>query len=210
VVWVGRELGRPKVFVGQPNKGDVKWNTMASLFSTLSVATYDTALLGQTGSVVDFSRNFICKTALDHQASHVCFIDTDMTFPPDTINRLLELKKPVVGVASRKKIFPKQYTIEVDEPAGARGITDAELPKEPFSKIGDYPILVGAGIMLIDLAISKVLAKPWFLFGTFWNDEDVGYTGEDIYFCRKVWNAGLEVWCDPSIEVGHIGDFEWN
>ena len=132
-----------------------------------------------------------------------------MTFAANMINRLLELKKPVVGVASRKKQIPKQYTIEVDEPAGARGIIDEELPKEPFCRIGDLPILVGTGIMLIDLAICKVIAKPWFLFGTFWNDEDVGYTGEDIYFCRKVWKAGLEVWCDPMIHVKHIGDYEY-
>src|SRR6185369_13955139 len=155
---------------------DVKWNTMASLFSTLSVATYQTALLGQNGTVVDFSRNVTCKMALEHDATHVCFVDTDMTFPADTINRLLALKQPVVGVASRKKKLPLQYTIEVDEPAGARGITDDELPKEPFCRIGDYPILVGTGIMLIDLQkVNGIVARPWFLFGTFWNDEDVGY-----------------------------------
>jgi GT2 family glycosyltransferase len=183
---------------------------MASLFSTLSVAKYETALLGQTGSVVDFSRNFICKMALEKSATHVCMIDTDMEFPPDTINRLLDLQKPVVGVASRKKIFPRQYTIEADEPAGARSINDEELPKDPFCRIGGYPILVGTGIMLIDLQkVNGIVAKPWFLFGTFWNDEEVGYTGEDIYFCRKVWKAGLEVWCDPTIEVKHIGDYEY-
>lgn len=183
---------------------------MASLFSTLSVAKYETALLSQVGSVVDFSRNFICKMALEKSATHVCFIDTDMTFPADTINRMLELQKPVVGVASRKKIFPRQYTIEADEPEKARPIKDEELPKEPFSKIGGYPILVGTGIMLIDLQkVNGVVAKPWFLFGTFWNDEEVGYTGEDIYFCRKVWKAGLEVWCEPRIKVGHIGDFTY-
>ena len=105
---------------------------MASLFSTLSVATYETALLGQTGSVVDFSRNFICKMALEKAATHVCMIDTDMEFPPDTINRLLELKKPVVGVASRKKKLPLQYTIEVDEPAGARREELARRVCKPF------------------------------------------------------------------------------
>jgi len=183
---------------------------MASLFSTLSVATYQTALLGQNGTVVDYGRNVICKMALEHEATHVCFIDTDMTFPADTINRLLELKKTVVGVASRKKKLPLQYTIEVDEPVGARGITDEELPKEPFSRIGGDPILVGTGVMLIDLQkVNGIVAKPWFLFGTFWNDEDVGYTGEDIYFCRKVWKAGLEVWCDPTIPIKHIGDYEY-
>jgi len=183
---------------------------MASLFSTLSVATYETALLGQTGPVLDFNRNFVCKMALEHEATHVCFIDTDMTFPADTINRLLELKKPVVGVASRKKKLPLQYTVEVDEPTGeSRPIADDELPKELFNRIGDYPILVGTGIMLIDLAINKIITKPWFKFETFWNDKDIGYTGEDIYFCRKVWKAGLEVWCDPTIPVKHIGPYEY-
>ena len=183
---------------------------MASLFSTLSVATYQTALLGQTGSVVDFSRNFVCSMAMKNDATHVCFVDTDMTFPADTINRLLELQKPVVGVASRKKKLPRQYTIEVDDLRGAWPIGDDELPAEPFSRINGYPILVGTGLMLIDLEKVKPVSKPWFKFDTFWNEgEEPGYTGEDIYFCRKVWKAGLEVWCDPTIKIGHIGDFEY-
>jgi len=183
---------------------------MASLFSTLALANYDTALLGQTGPVLDFNRNFVCKMALEHSATHVCFIDTDMVFPSDTINRLLEISKPVVGVASRKKKLPRQYTIEVDEATGARPIADSELPAAPFCRIGGSPILVGTGIMLIDLqTINTALAKPWFKFETFWNDKEVGYTGEDLYFCRKTWAAGLEVWCDPTINVKHIGDFEY-
>ena len=204
-------MAASKVLIGTPNRGDIKFDTHMSLLAALSIATYDLVALGQAGPVVDFNRNVICHWALGHEVTHICFMDTDMVFPSTTINQLLALAKPVVGVASRKKKLPRQYTIEVDEPNGPRNISDEELPAEPFSRINGHPILVGTGIMLIDLQQARErIPKPWFKFNTFWEEgKEPGYTGEDLYFCRKTWAAGLEVWCDPTIKIGHIGDFQY-
>ena len=201
---------KPKVLIGTPNKGDIKFETHMSLISVFLGATeYDVAHLGMASPAIDFNRNSICKWALENSVSHVCFVDTDMVFPSNTISQLLALEKPVVGVASRKKKFPRTYTIEIDEPTGTRHLKAEELPSQPFSTFNGHPIRVGTGVMLIDLEKVKGIPKPWFLMESYWNDEEIGYTGEDIYFCRKVWAAGLEVWCDPTINVGHIGDFTY-
>ena len=188
----------------------MKFDTHMSLVSVLLGQTdYDAAHLGMSSGAVDFGRNSICKWALENSITHLCFVDTDMEFPSNTVSRLLSLGKPVVGVASRKKMFPRTYTIEIDTPEGIRHIKHEEIPAEPFCKIDGYPIRVGTGVMMIDLEKVRHLSKPWFFMESFWNDEEIGYTGEDIYFCRKVWAAGLEVWCDPTIPVGHIGDCKY-
>jgi len=149
--------------------------------------------------------------ALQKDATHVCFIDTDMKFRSLMLHQLLAHDKPVVGVASRKKKYPKEYTIKVVEPAKPRRINDDELPSVPFNKIDGHPILVGTGIMLIDLRkVNPVLGRPWFKFNSYWDNEDnIGYEGEDDYFCRKVLDAGLDIWCDPTVYVKHIGDAEY-
>lgn len=204
-----------KVLIGIPNKGDVKFDTLASLLSVLSVADYDMVVMGYGGACVDHQRNVICYAALKQEASHVLFIDTDMEFRSLTANKLLALDKAVVGVASRRKKFPLEYTIQVIEDGKNRQAKNEEvftegMPAEPFCRIGGNPITVGAGIMLIDLEKIKGVPKPWFKMDTYWREgEEPGYTGEDIYFCRKVWAAGLEVWCDPTIPVGHIGDCKY-
>ena len=34
-------------------------------------------------------------------------------------------------------------------------------------------------------------------------------TGEDVFFFNDVRAAGFDVWLDPSIELGHVGEHEW-
>ena len=33
--------------------------------------------------------------------------------------------------------------------------------------------------------------------------------GEDGTFCDKVRKAGMDVWCDGNITVGHLGEYEF-
>lgn len=54
------------------------------------------------------------------------------------------------------------------------------------------------GFMLIKLDSLKKLERPYF------KAEDG--VGEDVFFCRKARKSGLSVFCDPTIEIGHIGE----
>jgi len=33
--------------------------------------------------------------------------------------------------------------------------------------------------------------------------------GEDVAFCQQAAEAGLEIWCDPTITLSHIGDYHY-
>jgi GT2 family glycosyltransferase len=56
--------------------------------------------------------------------------------------------------------------------------------------------VTGGGCMMIRNAIFDRIEDPWFApeyeFGT------------DIQICKKARDAGWEVWCDTSIEIGHL------
>jgi hypothetical protein len=45
------------------------------------------------------ARNHLADVAVNviDGASHILFLDSDMTFPPDTLQRLLDHKVPIVG-----------------------------------------------------------------------------------------------------------------
>jgi hypothetical protein len=73
--------------------------------------------------------------------------------------------------------------------------------KEPFECRA-----VGTGFMLIRLDAIKDLPRPWFALGT---DEQNEVIGEDVHFCDAAREHGIEVWCDPRIPVGHIGDYTY-
>jgi hypothetical protein len=46
---------------------------------------------------------------------------------------------------------------------------------------------------------------PWFFYEH--NDEGDIVTGEDMWFCEQAKKAGYGIWCDPSVEIKHLGDF---
>lgn len=57
---------------------------------------------------------------------------------------------------------------------------------------------VGFGCALTKVEMFKKIPKPHFLQGeTF---------GEDLYFCDKAKAYGYKIYCDTTIQVGHIGD----
>lgn len=52
--------------------------------------------------------------------------------------------------------------------------------------------------MMIRMEIFDKIDSPWFM------DEMAVSAGTDIQICEKVSKAGWEVWCDTSLEIGHI------
>ncbi len=68
---------------------------------------------------------------------------------------------------------------------------------------------MGTGLLLIDLNVFtstlRKLKEPWFLFGR--NKEGEVAIGEDQWFCGTARDAGYKVWIDPTIRVGHIGEY---
>lgn len=197
-----------KIGVGIVNQGDIKFHTMLSLVpamvNCLDIA--DITFIGQEGALVPWAREDIFKIALDQGSSHLLFCDTDMKFPGDTIKKLVALKKDVVGVWSFKRKLPKEPTVHVREESPEnyiwRNATLDERPTQAFCRMAGRSVAVGTGLMLIDLEKAKRLDVPRFR-------ADYGGPGEDLYFCSQAIKAGLEVWCDPTIQVGHIGDFEY-
>ena len=75
--------------------------------------------------------------------------------------------------------------------------------------VWDRPDLIGKGLQKVDgIGFGAVLVKtsvfvklgppPWFKFSE---------VGEDLHFCDLCAQAGVEVWCDTSLEAPHINDF---
>jgi hypothetical protein len=63
--------------------------------------------------------------------------------------------------------------------------------------------------MAIDIERVQRIPRPLFDAPAIIPNPEVTPMGEDLYFCRKARAWGLEVWCDPTIEIKHIGDYEY-
>jgi hypothetical protein len=140
-------------------------------------------------------RNGACKQALDIGASHLLLVDDDMLLnPADIIGRLLQADKDIVGplfFRSDGNYDPLVFRLGSDD---------------VFWPIFDYPQkqlfkvdAIGGGVMLIRRRVLETLHDLWFV------PAPDGSASTDLPFCRKVTQAGFEVWCDSSMPVLQMG-----
>lgn len=155
-------------------------------------------IINTAGGVAAGGRNQGVLRALELDADYVLFLDSDMSFPSNTLVRLLAARKDVVGAnyvargkGHRQLVVPKD-----NKEQKAMGVV--EVDKLP------------TGIMLIRTEVFKKLKKPWFIYPAF--EDDIGT--EDYPFCDAAREAGYQIYCDIdlSLEVVHWGDvgFRWN
>jgi hypothetical protein len=172
----------------------------------------------QGGCYVHHNRNMLMDNALQSDATHLMFIDTDIAFPKDGIRRLLVHDLPIVGGSYHYKKDPvdgvakttvKPLMTDVDGNTPADWTMDRTKPFECRA--------LPTGFMLINLDVIKSLEPPdfagdregnseagprkWFDFGSY-----AGFVGEDVYFCDYLRNQGVPIWCDPTIPLGHVGN----
>lgn len=148
------------------------------------------------GSDIVGARNTAARMALDGDANgeaftHLLFLDSDMSFPADTLARLLASGKPVIGATYVRRCAPYNLLGAFEGSVPSTGVIEAlEMP---------------TGCLLINVAVLRKLSWPWFAFEY---GENAGERiGEDIWFCRKVREAGVKIWADMDLtkEMVHCG-----
>ena len=146
-------------------------------------------------------------------------MDSDVIPPEDIIERLLSHKKNVVSglyfgvfnVDRTQKIEPiawkhltKEEFKEVKDKLLSehvkrredirRHLTKEEIGSEELQEV----IIPSPGCMLVSRDVFKRIK-----YGIL-DIPDKFITGDDIYFCRKVREAGIKLYCDPTIKCEHL------
>ena len=183
---------------------------------------------------IDYSRNHSVDTCLKkYLADYIFFMDTDQTFPGDSILRLMETiseENPIVTGMYYKKREPFECVI-----GRYAGWDEMSTPlKDNLSEMGfvtdagtqclfykgvtffdrDVPFWVDAFGMGCVLAMKEAfdnLKQPYFKYTRDPRLEDEYLkNSEDMWFCAQVKRAGITVLCDPRVQCGHICEIESN
>jgi len=91
---------RPRVAICVPSLSTWDAQTGCALFSLgiTSASTADLFIITTRHSLVSLARNTAVRRALAIGADFVLFVDADMVFPGDALNRLLGHNQDIVGV----------------------------------------------------------------------------------------------------------------
>jgi hypothetical protein len=213
-----------KLAICVPTLGDWKADfgySLAAMCVYISAALFEE---GESREAVFFdkrtsnlprSRQEALEDALMQDCTHALFIDTDQGFPMETAHRLLAWKKPVVACNIPLKTIPSFPT------ARHRGPTPFGVPVYSNSSANPMGLekvwRVGSGVMMIDLSILKEkdaqgnpkIPKPWFELR--YSDKHQQFVGEDWYFCKKVEDAGFDIYIDHDLSrhISHVGNFQY-
>lgn len=183
-----------------------------SLFDMLA---YDVAhnhhIRGQiprmSGANVTTSRNAIVRRFLAEPGlTHLLFIDSDMVFERDTLDRLLFADAPIVSGLC----FGQRY-----HDNGLSFFTVMfRRDDSGFYRVEDYPDnqvidvdAVGAACLLIRREVLEDLEElhpdpwPWFAEEA---TPDGGIHSEDITFCLRARAAGWPVQVHTGVKLGHV------
>ncbi len=147
-------------------------------------------------------REFWLESTIKQGATHVLWLDTDMSFPPETAIRLAMHDQPIVACNYTTRDGSRQFT-------AMRKEQDARVPTRvetrPDSEGLEAVDAVGMGVMLMRTDVVNSLEQPWFVHGQ--NTITRRDIGEDIMFCRALRAAGHTIYIDHDLskEIGHIG-----
>lgn len=157
---------------------------------------------GPTTPIADI-RNSIVMEGLQSGCTHIMQMDTDQTYPPDTITKLLAHDKPMIAAIVHRRYPPFDPILyRGPEVFKYKMIGEAEWNNGSLVEVD----ATGSGCVIVAAEVYEQLRWPWYETNTI-----KGRTiGEDIWFCSRVRANDFPIYVDCSLNVGHISLTEVN
>ena len=149
-------------------------------------------------SLIYDSRNKLAAKAMKDEFDYVLWLDSDMVFSPDILEKLIADDKDMVSGLYFRRTSPYTPVIYKDSELkdGRLVWTDyTDYPKGELFKVAGAGF--GCVLMKTDM-IFDMIGKygDWFT--------PLYFSGEDLSFCYRARELGYEIWCDSRIKCGHM------
>ena len=148
------------------------------------------------------ARNSLVDLAIMNGCEYLLMLDDDMIVPPNLFERMAAHDKDVLGALYFQRggayhpVLMKRY-LKTD---GLVGVDFLHHFDPMIVKRGLYKLdgVIGGGCMLFKVDVFRKIPQPYF-----WID---GIVGTDVHICQQLQTAGVDLWVDTSIELGHVGE----
>lgn len=214
-------------------------DTVPTQFMERLLALYrpdGTMIITARSSLIYDARNILSKMAIDQHYDRILWLDSDMVFPSDLLDRLsadmdkglryvsgmyFTRKNPVHPVIYRETGYRQeeggsvpyctpvdyfQYENAINEKwdytVSAEHDPDRIFEVAATEKENKYLFEVKATGMGCCLMETSVIQEVFGRFGLPFTPMP-GF-GEDLSFCRRCEELGIQMWCDSSLQCGHI------
>ena len=156
-------------------------------------------------SLIYDSRNKLSEYAMKGEFDFVLWLDSDMVFPPDTLERMLKTLDEHDEIDILQALYfrrgapfsPVAFDVLEINDRGECNFQDMEIVPTELKEIAGcgFGCVLMRTDCLLDIA-AKYGGNVWF--------SPIGNVGEDCSFCIRARNEGYRIFCDPTINIGHM------
>ena len=149
----------------------------------------------QSGTLIYFARNKLANKAVCENFTHILFLDSDMVFDESIVENMRFMDKDMVCGAFQSR----------RQPYGSCIFTSLN-PVRRVKEYGMVPFQVEGCGMACTMISTEVIKEVQSRYGSPFDPEKIeGINfGEDTAFCWRARKCGYEIWCDPTVRIGHI------
>lgn len=194
-----------RTMIGIPTTGEVPVRFMASLLAMKRVGNVEFEVTDS--SLVYDARNRIAKLAIEEGFDRVLWLDSDMAFEPELMEKLsrrIDCGCEMVSALYFKRKQPPEPVIYQDcclrKNEEGNTVPSAVVYRDfPENQVFE---IAGCGFGAV-MTTVQLLKDVYEAFGLPFSP--TGGLGEDLSFCARAAELGRKMWCDSSIQLGHIG-----
>ena len=192
-----------KILIAIPTNRNIESETFKSIYDLEIPEGYQVEFQYFWGYQVEQVRNLIAHWVVQHQYDYLLAIDSDISFPRDTLKKMLDHDVDMVSGVYIQRIQGR-HTIEIMRKNEYGGVT--HVPYDDIRGQGLVPIDgCGFGCVLIKNHVFKAIPYPQFVYRS--AIDHANTISEDVYFCQQVRSRGMSIWADTSILCNHIGSY---
>lgn len=192
-----------KTLVTIPCMDMVHTQFMGSVLNMRKVGDVDFAFT--ECSLIYDARNHLAQKAVEDGYDRILWLDSDMTFDPDLMERLSARLDTGIQFVSGLYFTRKEPVVPVIY--REMGLKDIDGEKMLVCKnYSDYPeglFLIAASGFGCVMMTTDLVYNIAVRFGPPFSPI-LGF-GEDLSFCTKAIRTGAELYCDSTVKLGHVG-----
>jgi len=167
-------------------------------------------------AAIDRTRSDVATKALEDGFDELMWIDSDIDFDPDAVDRLRAHDLPVVGGVYAKKgvqelalgIEPGTREVVLGEGGGLLDVRYAATGFLLLQRLVFEDVQRHFGLPVCNTQFG-VRCVPYFLPMVISHGDGFWYLGEDYSFCERARQAGHKIVVDTTIRLGHVGKYTY-
>lgn len=190
-----------KTLIAVPAMDQVPAQFCASL--AMLKRTGDSVVGFEISSLVYTARNNLAAKAIQLGADFVLWLDSDMVFAPDILERLFADYQAGKGDIISGLYFRRVAPFKPVLFSAVESTAEGPFTAAPESIPDDVFEIAGCGFGCV-LMPADVLMD---VIGKFGNPFDpINGMGEDLSFCWRARQCGYRIVCDPAVSLGHVAN----